>query len=166
MAIATARDKFVHELSDLYDAEHQFLDGQLVMEESASDTKLRAMIAEHIRETKEQIRNLEQVFGVIGEEPKREQCPGALGLVDEANRGLQEAEAPELRDAMIGASAAKVEHYEMVSYADLIHGAELMGKRRAVSLLKANREQEVMTARRMERAGQRLLKRAMQSEGA
>ena len=143
MPISTAQEKFVHELADLYDAEHQF----------------------HIGQTEEQIKNLEQVFGVLGEEPKRQPCSGAKGLVEEAAKVMDEAEKDELRDALIGGAAAKVEHYEMVSYADLITGAELMGQRKAVKLLKANRDQEVATARRMERAGPRLLKLALSSEG-
>jgi len=47
-------------------------------------------------------------------------------------------------------------HYEMVSYADLIDGAEMMKKRRAVKLLTENRKQEVSTARKLERIAPRL----------
>lgn len=40
-------------------------------------------------------------------------------------------------------------------------GAELMGKTRVARLLERNREQEVRTARRLERAAPRLLKLAV-----
>ena len=165
MPISSAQEKFVHELADLYDAEHQFLEGQRKMQQKASDEKLRALIMQHIGQTEQQIKKLEQVFGVLGEQPKRQPCSGAKGLVEEAAKVMEEAKKPELCDALIGGAAAKVEHYEMVSYADLITSAELMGQRKAVSLLKANRDQEVSTARRMERAGPRLLKLALSSEG-
>jgi len=65
---------------------------------------------------------------------------------------------------VITGSGAKVEHYEMVSYGDLTRGAELMGKTQIVGLLTKNREQEVRTARRMERASVSLLRKAMQTE--
>ncbi|MBJ7596906.1 hypothetical protein [Candidatus Nephthysia bennettiae] len=52
----------------------------------------------------------------------------------------------------------------MVSYGDLTRGAELMGKTQIVGLLTKNREQEVRTARRMERASVSLLRKAMQTE--
>jgi ferritin-like metal-binding protein YciE len=165
MPISTTQEKFVHELADLYDAEHQFLEGQRQMQQKASDEKLRALIMQHIGQTEQQIKKLEQVFGVLGEEPKRQPCSGAKGLVEEAAKVMQEAKKPELCDALIGGAAAKVEHYEMVSYSDLISSAELMGQRKAVTLLKANRDQEVSTARKMERAGPRLLKLALSSEG-
>ena len=166
MSIATTQEKFVHELADLYDAEHQFLAGQRKMEQRASDEKLRTMILEHILQSQEHISKLEQIFGILGEEPKRQPCSGAKGLVDEATKVMEEAGGDEIRDALIGGAAAKAEHYEMVSYADLITGAQLMGKAKVVTLLRANREQEVRTARRMERAGPRLLKRAASVEGA
>ena len=165
MPISTSKEKFVHELADLYDAEHQFLEGQKQMHQKAGDERLRTMIMEHIAQTQQHIKNLEQVFGILGEAPKRQPCSGAKGLVEETTKVMAEAGRPELRDALISGAAAKAEHYEMVSYADLITGAELTGQRKAVTLLKANREQEVATARRMERSGPRLLKRAMAAEG-
>jgi ferritin-like metal-binding protein YciE len=165
MPITSTKEKFVHELADLYDAEHQFLEGQRRMEEKATDERLRAMIVQHIAQTEGQIQKLEAVFGLLGEPPKREPCSGAKGLVEEAAKVIEEADRPELRDALIGGATAKVEHYEMVSYADLINGAELMGQRKAVTLLRANRDQEVSTARKAERAGPRLLKRALAVEG-
>jgi ferritin-like metal-binding protein YciE len=164
MPIASTQEKFVHELADLYDAEHQFLEGQRQMERRASDDRLRTMILEHIIQTEQHIRNLEQVFGILGEDPRRQPCSGAKGLVEEASKVMEEAGGDELRDSLIGGAAAKAEHYEMVSYADLITGAEIRGDRKVATLLRANREQEVRTARRMERVAPRLLKRAAAAE--
>jgi ferritin-like metal-binding protein YciE len=164
MPISTSKEKFVHELADLYDAEHQFRDAMRQMAQQATDERLRGMIKEHIGQTDDQIKNLEQVFGIAGEPAKRQPCSGAKGLIEETKKAMEEARTPELRDALISGAAAKAEHYEMVSYADLITGADLMGKRQAVKLLKLNRDQEVSTARRMERSGPRLLKRAIAAE--
>jgi hypothetical protein len=46
----------------------------------------------------------------------------------------------------------------MVSYADLIEAATLLKLRQAIPLLGKNCEQQVRTARRVERANPRLLK--------
>ena len=107
-----------------------------------------------------QIANLEQVFSEIGKDPERQECMGSMGLVDEATKMIEEAGTPEIRDAIIAGAAAKAEHYEMVSYADLIDGAEMMKKRQAVNLLTKNRNQEVATARKLERISPRLGKAA------
>ena len=118
------------------------------------------MLEEHMQQTEEQIAKLEEVFSEIGKDPERQECMGAKGLVEEASKMMREAESSEIRDAVIAGAATKAEHYEMVSYADLIDGAEIMRKRKAAKLLTENREQEVSTARRLERIAPRLGKAA------
>jgi ferritin-like metal-binding protein YciE len=160
MPITTAREKFVHELADTYDAEHQFLEAMRLMQEKASDEKLKAMLEEHMAQTQEQISNLEEVFGSIGEQPQRQHCSGAEGIIEEGSKAMEEAGTDELRDTLIVGGATKAEHYEMVSYAGLIEDAEMLKFKKAVKLLTDNREQEVATARKLERTSPRLAKLA------
>ncbi len=160
MPISNPREKFVHELADMYDAEHQFLEAQQKMLQNATDEKLRALIETHMEETRQQISNLEQVFEAAGEQPERQTCSGAKGLIEEATKMMEEVGSDELRDAFIVGAATKTEHYEMVGYADLIDGAEMLKLRPAVRLLTQNREQEVRTARKLERQAPRIAKAA------
>ena len=160
MPITNPREKFVHELADVYDAEHQFLEAMQKMHDNASDEKLKAMLEEHMAETQQQIENVEEVFSSIGEQPKRQHCSGAEGIIEEGSKAMQEAATDEIRDQLIVGGATKAEHYEMVGYADLIEGAEMLKLRKAVRLLTENRGQEVKTARKLERASLRLAKAA------
>jgi ferritin-like metal-binding protein YciE len=161
MPISNPRDKFIHELADMYDAEHQFLEAQQKMLDQATDDKLRKLLETHIEETQQQISNLEQVFEAAGEQPQRQTCSGAKGLIEEATKTMQEAGSDEMRDAFIVGAATKAEHYEMVGYADLIEGATMLKmKAAAVKLLTQNREQEVRTARKLERQAPRVAKLA------
>jgi ferritin-like metal-binding protein YciE len=160
MPITNSKEKFVHELADMYDAEHQFLEAMGKMRKMAREPKLQTMLEEHMQQTEEQISNLEEVFAEIGKEPERQECMGAKGLISEAQKMMEETEAPELRDSVIAGAATKAEHYEMVAYADLIDGAEMLKKRKAVNLLMKNREQEVATARKLERLAPKLGKAA------
>jgi ferritin-like metal-binding protein YciE len=158
MPITNSREKFVHELADIYDAEHQFLEAMRKMHDKAMDEKLKAMLQEHMAETQGQIERLEGVFSSINEEPRRQPCSGARGIIEEGSKAMEEAATDEIRDQFIVGGATKAEHYEMVSYADLIEGAELLKMRKAVKLLTENRQQEVRTARRLERTSPRLAK--------
>lgn len=160
MPITTPREKFVHELADTYDAEHQFLEAMQKMHENASDEKLKTMLEEHMAETRGQIENLQEVFSSIGEEARRQHCSGAEGIIEEGSRAMEEAGTEEMRDTFIVGGATKAEHYEMVSYADLIEGAEMLKLKKAARLLMENREQEVRAARRLERTSPRLAKAA------
>ncbi len=151
MPISSPQEKFVHELADMYDAEHQFLEAMRKMSQMASDEKLKTMIEEHMAQTEDQITRLEQVFAEVGRRPERQECMGAKGLVQEASKTMEEAGTDELRDTIIAGGATKAEHYEMVGYADLIEGAELLKLRKAVKLLTENRKEEMQTARRLAR---------------
>src|SRR5690349_468683 len=99
------------------------------MLQNATDKRLKEMITVHIDQTKGQIQNLEQVFQTLGEQPKREMCDGAKGIVTEGQKLLRETSgAPQIRDCAIAAAASKVEHYEISSYRGLITAADLMGQ--------------------------------------
>jgi ferritin-like metal-binding protein YciE len=160
MPINSPREKFVHELADTYDAEHQFLEAMQTMHDKATDEKLKAMLEVHMAETQGQIEKLQQVFSSIGEQPQRQHCSGAEGIIEEGSKAMEEAGTDEIRDTFIVGGATKAEHYEMVSYADLIAGAELLKLRKAAKLLTENREQEVRAARKLERTSPRLAKAA------
>ena len=55
MPISSRREKFVHELADTIDAEHQFLEAMQTMHDKATDEKLKAMLEVHMAETRGQI---------------------------------------------------------------------------------------------------------------
>lgn len=161
MPIKTMQEMFTHELGDIYDAEQQFLKGQAEMAKNATDLTLKGGIEKHMAEMEQHIKNVEQVFKLVGEQPKAERCPVAAGLVTEAKQGMKEAQVDAIRDCMIGESAEKVEHYEIVSYRGLIESAEMMGQPEAAKLLKENLAQEEKTAATLEKGAPALLRKAM-----
>jgi ferritin-like metal-binding protein YciE len=164
MTIGTTHEKFLHELGDIYDAEQRFLKGQQAMLKAATDETLKGGIEAHIAESEGQVANLERVFELLGEKAKGEPCDAAKGIVSEAQKNIKEAGTPEIRDCLIGGAAAKVEHYEIVSYRDLILGAREMGQKEVVALLEQNLKQEEKTAAQLEKHAPKLLKKAMQAE--
>lgn len=164
MSISTPDEMFLHEVGDLYDAEHRFLEAQQLMLEQASDPALKSMIKEHIGETEDQIQNIERLYEMMGQKPKRVKCHAAAGLVEEGRKTMEEAQNPALRDCVIAAAQAKVEHYEVASYRTLLMGAEGMGQADAVKLIKQNLKQEEQTAKKVEQSAPTLLEKAMNTK--
>ena len=164
MAITTTQEKYLHELGDIYDAEHRFLKGQQAMLKAATDPTLKAGIEKHLAESEQQVANLEHVFELLGEQAKAEPCDAAKGIVTEGQKNLKEAGTDAIRDCLIGASLIKVEHYEIVSYTGLIVGAQTIGNKEVVALLRQNLKQEKQTAQQLEKNAPKLLKHAMQTE--
>ncbi len=164
--INSINELFLHELGDIYDAEHQFLKGQEEMLQGAFDATLRQMISTHIEETRQQIANIEQVYALLGQKPERVMCDGARGIVSEGQKGLREtAGASGVRDVAISMAASRVEHYEISAYRGLIQGAQLMGQPQIVSLLAQNLQQEERTSQLVEQSLPALLETAMNAEG-
>lgn len=166
MPIASTQELLLHELRELYDAEHRFLEGQVQMVHRATDSDLQRSIENHIYQTRQHIRNLEQFFGELDQEPQRETNEVARGLVSEAQKGIEEAQSNALRDCVINAAVVKVEHFETGSYRGLISGARLMMGQSIVvdNLLQTNLQQEEETARAAEQSAGELFQKALQAE--
>ena len=158
------REKFLHELADIHDAEHRFLEALQQMNQQASDGELRGMIRTHIDQTHQQIKNLEQVYDQMGQQPERQTCRVAQGLVAEGQERMREAPEGPLRDTVIAGAQLKVEYYEVASYRILLSGAQQMGQHEVANLLLRNLQQEEQTALLIEQSiCPRLLQKAMQS---
>jgi ferritin-like metal-binding protein YciE len=164
VAITNTRELFLHELSEIYDAEHRFVEGQQQMAQKATDGKLESAIRVHLEQTRLHRRNLADVFEKLGQEPRRELNMVAQGLVHDAQEGIQEAQGDALRDCVINTAVIKVEHFEIGSYRGLLAGARLMGQNEIVELLEQNLHQEEETAQVAEQSAQELLQKAIQAE--
>lgn len=70
-AINNAQELFLHDLCELYDAKHRFVEGQQEMAENATNGDLKGAIQTHIDQTQQHARNLEQVFEALGQQPQR-----------------------------------------------------------------------------------------------
>ena len=87
MLIANMRKLSVHQLRELYDAEHRVLEGQKQMVQMASDQYLKSAIQQHIEQTERHIQNLEHVFSQLGQELRRETNEMVQVLVSGAQEG-------------------------------------------------------------------------------
>jgi len=160
LALASVNDLMVQALGEVYDAEHQFLEGQQEMEQQATDEDLKSSIQQHISDTELQISNLEQVFEQLGQQPQRQTNEVAQGLVSQAQQNMQAAQNEAIRDCAIIAAVIKVEHFEMGAYRGLVTGAQQMGQDEIVNLLSENMQQEEQTAQIAEQSAPDLFQKA------
>jgi ferritin-like metal-binding protein YciE len=142
MKLTTLDELFMHELKDLYDAEHQLVEALPKMAKAATDSDLKAAFEKHLMETKKQITRLKEVFAECDETPERETCEGMKGLVEESEEVIEDAEEGPVLDAALIAAAQKVEHYEIATYGTLITWSQLSGKSTAEQLLQQSLEEE------------------------
>lgn len=125
------------------------------LEQAAQKEKLKQQFRHHAEETRQQIRNLEQAFSALGEEPDDSPCPAIQGLEKEGKANIKKAD-DSVVDAVILSGAAETEHHEIAVYEGLITEAGAMGKQDIVHLLEQNLEQEQHTLQEVKEATQEL----------
>ncbi len=149
--IESPRELFVHKLGAAYKMERTILGTLEELQEQANDTELRRNLAQHHRETQQQVRNLERVFDALGKDPEEQPCPTIDGLQKESEQNLK-AVKDDLHDAVILSGVVETEAHEIAVYDGLITHAEAMGEEDIVALFQENLEQEQQTLKKARRA--------------
>lgn len=158
--IKTFDDLFVHTLQDIYYAEHQITKALPTMIGKATDPELKAGFETHLQETEGQVRRLEQVFSILGLEPKETTCPAINGIVKEANEIIGETDDKQVLDAALTAAAQAVEHYEIARYGTLIAWAKQLGRNDVANLLAETLAEEKATDEKLTRMAESKVNRA------
>ena len=140
--IKTLDDLFVHTLRDVYYAENQIVKALPKMIDKATDEELRIGLSDHLDQTKNHVRRLEQVFQMHGVEIKGVDCPAIDGILKEADEVVADVADKEVLDAAIIASAQAVEHYEITRYGTLATWAKQLGREDCASILVETLDEE------------------------
>lgn len=135
-------DLFWMEVGDLYDAEKQLIEALPKMQKAATNPKLKEAFKEHLEQTKQQARRLEQVYKSLGMEPDGKTCHAMKGLIKEGEEIVDAKGDDTVRDAALIAAAQRVEHYEISAYGTLRTLAETLGHTRESELLVSTLNEE------------------------
>src|SRR4051795_6930996 len=114
--IKTLDDLFVHTLQDIYYAERQIVNNLPVMIGKASNSELKSAFQQHLSETENQVRRLEQVFQMYGQPVKGADCLAMDGILSEAKEVISDCGDADVCDAAMLSAAQAVEHYEISRY--------------------------------------------------
>jgi ferritin-like metal-binding protein YciE len=159
--ISDARKLFEHQLGEALNMERTVLTMLKKNEQTATEPTLKELFAHHRQETEGQIKNIEQVFASLGQQPSGHVCHAMDGMKKESQE-LVEKTAPELVDGVLAGGATHVEHYEIATYEGLLKHAEAMSAEDIVPLLEENLEQERHTLEEVSRVAATLSQRAAQ----
>ena len=154
--LTNPRDLFLHELGDILYVERDLVSATLPkLIGEVRDEELRSGLESHLKETRVHVRNVEQVFAELGEEPQVEECIGFEGLKAEHDKLTSES-SPALVDLVDLGAAARTENYEIAAYESLRRMAKALGEEKAVELLDENLKQEKEALREVEKIATRV----------
>lgn len=149
MQIDSLKKLYISELQDIFSAENQIIEALPKMVTQASSRELKNALNEHLDMTKKQIGRLKEIFKNMNENPSGQKCKGMEGIIQEGEQTLQMAKDPEVKNALIIASAQRVEHYEISAYGTVRTYAEIIGDEDARDLLQTTLEEEKETDKKL-----------------
>ncbi|WP_315813518.1 DUF892 family protein [Bradyrhizobium sp. SZCCHNR2028] len=111
-------DLLMDELRDILHAEKQLTKALPKMAEAARFDQLRELFEQHLVETEAQIERINECFELLGKTPRAKPCKGMMGLIEEGQEIMTQAEDKEdaAADLALIGAAQRVEHYEMSGY--------------------------------------------------
>lgn len=142
MKLENLEQLFLQELRDLYDMENQIVDALPKMVEASHHEQLKSALQQHLEVTKGQVRRLEQVFNIMGEDASGETCKGMKGILKEGDDMATQGGDDATVDAAIISAAQRVEHYEMAGYGTVRTYAELLGQQQISKLMQQTLDEE------------------------
>jgi ferritin-like metal-binding protein YciE len=151
------RELFLHGLGDVLYAERTLVKTLPKLQEEASDEELAVGFEEHLEQTRQHVKNVEQAFEKFSEKPSAEKCPGIDGIKKEHDDFVaKESPSQDVLDSFLTGAGARTEHYEIAAYEGLVTMAEAMGETEVAELLTENLEQEKEALEKLKMIGKRL----------
>lgn len=142
MRLDTLQDALEFELADLYSGETQIIENLPKMIAAISCVDTRKALQDHLGETKNQLKRLDEIFGILGKRPAPETCEAMQGLMTEAAEVISTPGNALVKDAVLIGAAQRVEHYEMAGYGTARAFADKLGLDDISDLLQATLDEE------------------------
>ncbi len=137
-------DLLVNELRDLLHAEKQLTKALPKMAKAARFDRLRELFELHLAETEGQVQRLDECLELLGQTARAKPCRGMMGLVEEGQEVMNEAEKKEdaAADLALIGAAQRVEHYEISGYTTARNLAQQLRHTAIVALLSKSLAEE------------------------
>src|ERR1700704_925862 len=142
MKLDSIKKLYLEELRYLYSAETQLVKALPKMVQGASSAELKEAFGDHLEQTKEHVKRLDEIFDRLDEKPTGKTCKAMKGLIEEGSEMLEEEGEKSVIDAGLIGAAQRVEHYEIASYGTVRTFANLLGEEEAADLLHETLEEE------------------------
>ncbi len=161
MTIKSLEEGLIDELKDIYSAEKQLLKALPKMMKKASNPQLKEAFEEHQKQTEEHVSRVEQAFKALDRSPRASRCEAMAGLVEEGEEIMKSDAEPHVLDAMLIATAQKIEHYEIASYGTLATWCDTLGLDDVAEPLKQTLSEEKKTDEKLTKISREVNQQAM-----
>ena len=156
MNIQTPKDLFYYNLCTMYDVEQKLVQVLQTLAQETQNQQVKEAFLEHEQQTRQHVRNLEQCFQIMGQQPQTIDAHAVDGLKQDHD-AFSQMQSPEMLHTMFDiAAASKSEYLEMAAYNGLIQAANALGLQQCIPLFQQNLQQEEATAKKLAMLAQQM----------
>ncbi len=149
MKINSLENLLADELRDIYSAENQMIKSLPKMAEVAVSEDLNATLENHLKQTQNHARRIEEICNDLNIKTKGKKCVGMQGIIEEGKELiLADAEPEPLEAALIGITQ-RSEHYEIAAYGTARAHARQLGFMKVADVLGQTLEEVKQADRRL-----------------
>ena len=154
--IQSPQDLFLYNLCAIYDVEQKLTQVLPTLAQEAQNPQVREAFTEHLQETQQHVRNLEQCFQIVGRQPMQLETYAVTGLKQDHDAFLQQQPSPEALTMFDIVAGSKSEYLEMAAYSALIVSANSLGWQQCIPLFQENLQQEEAAAKKLAALGHQI----------
>ena len=140
---------YIKKLAMALSMEETIIEHLPVMISSSANENLRTGLTDHLEQTRQQRQRLITILSAYGSASLTEPDEPFAAMMEQAGIEIAQMEDTDVRDAIIIASAQKVEHYEMACYGTLIQWAQELDDSDARAHLKDTLGEEKMANKKL-----------------
>ena len=130
------RDFFIDQLQDINWAEKKLVKALEKMKAEATTVRLKECFNDHLKETKQHVDRLKDIFALLNESDEDSKCKAMAGIVDEGEDIIDDTDkGTAQRDVGLIFAAQKAEHYEIATYGGLATLARTLGYNQVAEIL-------------------------------
>ena len=130
------REFFIDQLQDILWAEKKLVKTLEKMKDAATTIRLKESFNDHLKETKQHVERLNEIFALINEKADDKKCKAMAGIVDEGEDIIDDTDkGTAQRDVGLIFAAQKAEHYEIATYGGLATLAHTLGYNQVADIL-------------------------------
>lgn len=122
------KEFFIDQLQDILWAEKKLTTTIEKLRDSATTIRLKESFNDHLKETKQHVERLNDIFALLNEKADEKKCKAMAGIIDEGEDIISETDkGTAQRDVGLIFAAQKAEHYEIATYGGLATLARTLG---------------------------------------
>lgn len=143
--LSNLQELLQYQLQLIFDAENQLIKALPIFAESTTNSELKKIFSLHLTETKMHKERISGMAQDLNLDLKGKSCRAMQKLIRKTKKFCTSADPQATKDTGLLIYTQQIEHYEIASYTNLVHYAQLLNYNYLTNFLQQNQIEETNT---------------------